>query len=157
MTTFICGRNTKRDALPPGRAVQVCRLDQRLVEAEQPREEQDDAQRRFPPDDEQHHRPQGDVGGADPVQREEIQPQPAQHFVHGTAELEHLLHDNGDDGDRQDVGREQDDAIELPAPHALIEHDRHQQRPGDHDRHRHEQEQVVPHRFPEQILARISS
>jgi hypothetical protein len=67
--------------LPPGCAVQVCRLDQRLVEAEQSREEQDDAQRRFPPDDEQHHRPQRDVGGADPVQRQEIQPQPAQRFV----------------------------------------------------------------------------
>src|SRR6185312_1447896 len=146
------GQEDEAHALPPGCAIQVCRLDERFVEAEQPRQEQDDAEGRFPPDDEQHHRPQRDVRRADPVERQEIQAQPAQHFVHGPAELEHLLHDDGDDGDRQDVRHEQHDAIELPAFDPLIEHDRYQQRPGYHDGYRQEEEQVVSDRLPEQAL-----
>ena len=139
---------------PPARAVGARGLVDLGGQREQAREEDDDPEPELLPDDHADQRRERVVGVAEPVAREAAESDLVERRVEQAVQRQDLPEEHADDGDGQEVGDEDDPAVEAPAAHPLVEQDRDQQRGRDDQRQpeRDQLEVVVDDLAEERIL-----
>ncbi len=119
---------------PPARAIGARRLVHLCRQREQAGQEDDHPEPELLPDDHPHQRRERIVGVAQPVPGQAAEADLLQRRVQQPVQRQDLAEQHADDRDGEQVGDEHDAAVELPAPQAVVEQDRDQQRDRDDQR-----------------------
>ncbi len=139
---------------PPARTVLGARslVDLGVGSAQQEaREEDDHAEAELLPHDHPDQRRERVVGIPEPVPRQAPESDLVERGVEQAVQREDLPEEHADDRDGQQVGDQDDAAVEAPARHALVEQDRDEERDRDDQRQpERDQRQIALDRAPKE-------
>ena len=133
------GQHHRAERVPLARPVDRRGLAQRRVDALQPRQVEDHDVARVPPRGGHEHRPQVDVGVAEPVDQVALLGGPEDVVEQALLRRVDELPDEADDGQREHDGQEEDALVDARATDLLVEQVGEQQ--PEHRRHEREEDQ----------------